>query len=66
MAAICMLVYRFVCVWDNEKRDQSGTVEAYEHAYEDDFTDKKVRLAQGRLLIRFADPAQNPQFRYIL
>ncbi|KAJ5568085.1 hypothetical protein N7450_010571 [Penicillium hetheringtonii] len=39
-AGILMLVYRFVCVWENRKRDQSGTAEGYENAYQDDLTDK--------------------------
>lgn len=41
-AGILMLVYRFVCVWENRKRDQSGTAEGYENAYQDDLTDKTV------------------------
>lgn len=40
-AAILIIVYRFVCVWDNRKRDRSGTLEGFEHAYEDDLTDRK-------------------------
>jgi hypothetical protein len=36
------LIYRFVCIWDNNNRDKSGVLEAFEHAYEDDVTDKKV------------------------
>ncbi|KAJ5098036.1 hypothetical protein N7532_005037 [Penicillium argentinense] len=39
-AGIIMLIYRFVCVRENRKRDQSGTAEGYEHAYQDDLTDK--------------------------
>ncbi|KAJ5983106.1 hypothetical protein N7481_005205 [Penicillium waksmanii] len=39
-AGILVLVYRFVCVWENRKRDQSGTAEGYENAYQDDLTDK--------------------------
>lgn len=35
------IVYRFVCVWENRKRDKAGTPEGYEHAYEDDLTDRK-------------------------
>jgi hypothetical protein len=41
-AGILVLVYRFVCVWENRKRDQSGTAEGYENAYQDDLTDKTV------------------------
>ena len=45
LAAVLSIVYRMVCVWENKKRDQAGTSEAFEHAYEDDVTDKKVRGA---------------------
>lgn len=37
---VLMIVYRFVCFWDNQRRDASGSREAFDHAYEDDFTDK--------------------------
>lgn len=43
-SAICVVLaiaYRFVCAWDNKKRDRSGIEEAFEHAYEDDLTDRK-------------------------
>ncbi|KAF2102557.1 MFS transporter [Rhizodiscina lignyota] len=39
-AVVLVIAYRFVCYFDNKKRDQSGE-EAFEHAYEDDLTDKK-------------------------
>lgn len=39
-AVVLALVYRFVCAWENKKRDKDGQ-EAFEHAYEDDLTDKK-------------------------
>ena len=39
-AVVLALVYRFVCVWENKKRDKEGR-EAFEHAFEDDLTDKK-------------------------
>jgi hypothetical protein len=41
VAGLLAIVYRYVCIWDNRKRDASGTMEAFEHAYEDDLTDKK-------------------------
>ncbi|KUL85013.1 hypothetical protein ZTR_07784 [Talaromyces verruculosus] len=41
VAGIIVLVYRFVCAYENRRRDASGTSEAFEHAYEDDLTDKK-------------------------
>ncbi|KAJ5371301.1 uncharacterized protein N7496_007393 [Penicillium cataractarum] len=39
-AGITVLLYRFVCVWENRKRDESGISEGYENAYQDDLTDK--------------------------
>lgn len=65
VAAVLVLVYRFICMWDNRRRDASGTMEAFEHAYEDDFTDKTVSLeipVNGHTLTEW----QNMQFRYIL
>ena len=41
IAALLAIVYRYVCIWDNRQRDKTGTMEAFEHAYEDDLTDKK-------------------------
>lgn len=38
------LLYRYICVWQNKRRDKSGTLEGYDHAYEDDVTDKKVSV----------------------
>lgn len=38
-AALLALVYRFVCIWHNKRRDKEGT-ENFDHAYEDDLTDK--------------------------
>ncbi|KAF2710354.1 MFS transporter [Pleomassaria siparia CBS 279.74] len=40
VAALLIIVYRYVCIWENRKRDRSGTMEGFEHAYEDDLTDK--------------------------
>lgn len=42
VGVLLMVVYRYLCVWDNHQRDKTGVMEAYEHAYEDDLTDKKV------------------------
>lgn len=41
VAALLAIVYRFVCMWENKRRDKLGA-EAYDHAYEDDLTDMKV------------------------
>lgn len=43
-SAACILlaiIYRFICAWENKKRDKTGVAEGFEHAYEDDSTDKK-------------------------
>ncbi|KPI37123.1 putative transporter [Cyphellophora attinorum] len=37
------VAYRFVCVLDNKRRDRAGTAEAFDHAFDDDLTDMKVR-----------------------
>ncbi|KAK7424615.1 hypothetical protein QQZ08_008498 [Neonectria magnoliae] len=39
-AGLLALVYRFLCVWTNRQRDKAGA-EGFDHAYEDDLTDKK-------------------------
>jgi hypothetical protein len=41
-AAALTMVYRFYCIRENKKRDKTGIVEAFEHAYDDDLTDRKV------------------------
>lgn len=41
MCIVLAIVYRFVCAWENKKRDRAGVPEGFEHAYEDDSTDKK-------------------------
>jgi hypothetical protein len=46
IAALLAVVYRYVCLWENKKRDRLGA-EAFDHAYEDDLTDMKV----GRILL---------------
>lgn len=41
IAALLSIVYRYVCIWENRKRDRTGTMEGFENAYDDDLTDKK-------------------------
>ncbi|KAI8940646.1 hypothetical protein NX059_001916 [Plenodomus lindquistii] len=41
VAGLLALVYRFWCVAVNKKRDRTGVLEGFEHAYEDDLTDRK-------------------------
>ena len=43
MYMLLSLTYRFGCIRENRKQDEAGTLEGYDHAYEDDATDKKVR-----------------------
>ncbi|KAF1358167.1 MFS general substrate transporter [Lizonia empirigonia] len=40
-AAALAVVYRYVCIWENRRRDKSGTMEGYDNAYDDDLTDMK-------------------------
>jgi hypothetical protein len=47
-AGLLALAYRVVCMWDNRQRDKQGSSEGFDHAYEDDLTDKKVR---GQVLV---------------
>lgn len=42
------VLYRYLCKWENNKRDKAGTLEAFEHAYEDDVTDRKVCFPNRR------------------
>lgn len=42
VAAGFVVMYRLACAWDNHKRDKTGIMEGFEHAYEDDLTDRKV------------------------
>lgn len=41
VAIVLTLVYRQYCIWENSKRDRAGVEEAFDHAFEDDVTDKK-------------------------
>ncbi|KAL4821219.1 major facilitator superfamily domain-containing protein [Aspergillus spinulosporus] len=40
VAGVLVFVYRVVCLRDNRQRDETGVLEGFEHAYEDDLTDK--------------------------
>ncbi|KIW30462.1 uncharacterized protein PV07_06204 [Cladophialophora immunda] len=40
MCVILTLTYRYVCKRDNRKRDAAGITEGFDHAYDDDMTDK--------------------------
>jgi hypothetical protein len=36
-------------MWENKKRDSTGTLEGFENAYEDDLTDRKVKYETSKL-----------------
>ncbi|KAG6035720.1 hypothetical protein E4U41_005948 [Claviceps citrina] len=38
-AGLLAVLYRYVCVWDNRRRDEAGIPEAFDHAFDDDLTD---------------------------
>jgi hypothetical protein len=42
-AGILALVYRMVCIRENQKRNATGSIEGFEYAY-DDPTDRNVSL----------------------
>lgn len=50
VAGLLVLVYRIICSLENRRRDKMGTVEGFEHAYEDDLTDKMVSDPSFNLL----------------
>ncbi|OJJ62615.1 hypothetical protein ASPSYDRAFT_86293 [Aspergillus sydowii CBS 593.65] len=40
VAALLVLIYRIICAIENKRRDRMGTTEDFDHAFEDDLTDK--------------------------
>ncbi|PSN67421.1 MFS general substrate transporter [Corynespora cassiicola Philippines] len=48
VAGLLAIVYRVSCSMENKRRDRAGVLEGFEHAYEDDLTDKKARRRTGR------------------
>lgn len=74
LGAVLILAYATVCKWDNRRRDKAGIPEGFDHAYEDDLTDRTVSQTRSFLLLstlslerRSIDHLlQNPQFRYII
>lgn len=53
VAVLLIIAYRAICVWENKRRDESGTAEGFEHAYEDDFTDRTVPSSHLTVWARF-------------
>lgn len=43
---------------ENRRRDKTGTVEGFEHAYEDDLTDKMVSIPDSSLLLFINRPTE--------
>lgn len=43
LSGVLILAYAAVCKWDNRQRDKAGVPEGFDHAYEDDLTDRTVR-----------------------
>jgi hypothetical protein len=35
------VIYRYVCIHDNRKRDRAAVMEGYNHAFNNDVTDTK-------------------------
>jgi hypothetical protein len=66
VAGLLVLVYRVICSLENRRRDKMGTVEGFEHAYEDDLTDKMVSDAISKIYFHSLTDRQNMQFRYSL
>lgn len=61
-AGVAVVIYRGICVWLNRKRDQAGVEEGFEHAYEDDLTDLKVRSFQVQeLMLLLCCKTNNPR-----
>ncbi|KAG8631567.1 hypothetical protein KVT40_000707 [Elsinoe batatas] len=46
-AGVLALVYRWLCVHSNNSREALGVPEGFDHAYEDDLTDKKKQSENG-------------------
>lgn len=51
LASVLIVVYRYMCLWENRRRDQAGIGEGFENAYDDDLTDKKVSSPNERLTL---------------
>lgn len=50
VALLLALVYRFLCIGSNRRRDEEGTEESFDHAYDDDLTDKTVSFPPPHVL----------------
>lgn len=52
ISILLTVIHRYYCIWDNNKRDKAGIPEGFDHAFEDDSTDLKVRISPPHLFIR--------------
>ena len=50
-AALFVLIYRIICAVENRRRDRMGTPEDFDHAFEDDLTDKMVSVVSSWSLV---------------
>lgn len=64
VAALLVFIYRIICALDNRRRDRMGTTEDFDHAFEDDLTDKIVSFISNES--SDLTLLQNMQFRYVL
>ncbi|KKZ68582.1 hypothetical protein EMCG_01031 [[Emmonsia] crescens] len=62
VAAALVLVYRFLCIWGDRRRDKAGIAEGFENAYQDDFTDKTN--PQFWYLVNTLSVCHNKHWRY--
>lgn len=44
ISIVLTFIHRYYCIWDNNRRDKAGIPEGFDHAFEDDSTDLKVRI----------------------
>lgn len=59
IAAFLGLLYRFLSMWDNKKRDNFGVMEGFDDAFNDDSTDKKVCYSLLRSAYHHVEPRTN-------
>lgn len=52
-AAVLTLLYRILCVRENNRRDKTGIMESYDHAFDDDLTDRMVRYRDQNTEVTF-------------
>ncbi|KZM21647.1 transmembrane transport [Ascochyta rabiei] len=53
-AAALATVYRYVCIWENRRRDKSGTMEGFDNGYNGDLTDINPRFRYLHAVAQYA------------